>query len=502
MYEPPSEPPAGAALTGDIADSPVPIAVLLAGPDRQNRLTVAFRLILTIPQAVVLCFISLAAGVVAFVGWFGALFMGRLPGFAADFLSGTLRWQTRYNAYLYLLTGQYPPFSLDDDPAYPARVATEPGKLNRLAVLFRLVLVLPAALLQAVVVYGMSTIGAFVTWLIVLIRGTMPKQLHQAITAVVRYMARVSGYYWMLTAEYPWGLFGDPAEHAEFAAPGGPAVEGFPPVPPVPPDQGYGGGPPPGESAVPAAPEPGPAYGWVPPSGAAYETALPPVPAGTAAPPAAGAPGERGWRLVLSAGAKRLVWLFIALGVASVAAVAVVVGVAASSSVNAAVALSDVQTAHETLVRSAESIAATAAPCQHKADPLPCVAVADRHTARAFGAFGQSVRDTAMPSSATAAANQVVSDSAHVQRIFKKLDTLASNIQRIFKQLGTANSVYEYRTVVQALGLEQALRQFDQDYNTLSNALIASSRPRTATARSQGACPAAQPLSISGITLS
>jgi hypothetical protein len=461
----PPEPPAGAVLTEEVADGPAPILVRLAGPDRQNRLTVAFRAFMAIPQAFVLYFILLAAGVVAFIGWFGALFMGRLPRFAADFLFGTLRWQTRYYAYIYLLTGQYPPFSLDDNVSYPVRVAAKPGTLNRLAVLFRLVLVIPAALLQALVVYGMSTIVLLVTWLIVLIRGTMPQSLHQAIAAVVRYQTRVSGYYWMLTAEYPWGLLGDRAEPAEpalsgepgeLAAPGGPA-EGTPPAPPIPP--------------MPPVP---PDQGWVPPSGAAYETVPPPVPAGTAAPPAAGAPGERGWHLVLSAGAKRLVWLFIALGVASVAAVAVIVGVAASSTVNAAVALSDVQTAHETLVRSAESIATTAAPCQHMADPLPCVRGADRNTARAFGAFGQSVRDTAMPSSATAAANQVVSDSAHIQRIFKQLDTAASAIQRIFKQLGTAASVYQYQLAVQISSLEQALRQFDQDHNALSTALIAS----------------------------
>ncbi len=62
-----------------------------------------------------------AAFVVTVIGWFGALFTGRLPVFAADFLTGYLRWLARVYAYLYLLTDVYPPFALDDAD-YPVRL--------------------------------------------------------------------------------------------------------------------------------------------------------------------------------------------------------------------------------------------------------------------------------------------------------------------------------------------------------------------------------------------
>ena len=79
--------------------------------------------------------------VVAFLGWWGALFMGRLPAFAVAYLSGLARWNARYYGYLYLLTDDYPPFSFDDDPAYPVVIAIPPpGRLNRFAVFFRLIL--------------------------------------------------------------------------------------------------------------------------------------------------------------------------------------------------------------------------------------------------------------------------------------------------------------------------------------------------------------------------
>ena len=61
----------------------------------------------------------------------------------------------------------------------------------------------------------------FVTWLIVLIAGRMPRSLHEALAATVRYHIRVTGYFLMLTARYPGGLFGDPATSAFVAAPAG-----------------------------------------------------------------------------------------------------------------------------------------------------------------------------------------------------------------------------------------------------------------------------------------
>ena len=116
-----------------------------------------------------------AAGFVLFVGWWGALFTGRLPQFAVTYMSGLLRWATRVNAYYYLLTDVYPPFTFDDDPSYPVRVAIpEPQRLNRLAVFFRYILVLPAALVAGIAVWGASTLMAFIAWLITLVAGQLP----------------------------------------------------------------------------------------------------------------------------------------------------------------------------------------------------------------------------------------------------------------------------------------------------------------------------------------
>jgi Domain of unknown function (DUF4389) len=59
-----------------------PVLVAFAGPAPQSRLTVLVRLILAIPQFVVVWLLGIAAMVVVLIGWFGALFTGRLPVFA------------------------------------------------------------------------------------------------------------------------------------------------------------------------------------------------------------------------------------------------------------------------------------------------------------------------------------------------------------------------------------------------------------------------------------
>lgn len=78
----------------------------------RNRLTVAFRLILVIPQFIVLAFLGLAAYVALLIAVFAVLFTGRWPEGLRDFVVGVLRWATRVNAYHLLLVDEYPPFSL------------------------------------------------------------------------------------------------------------------------------------------------------------------------------------------------------------------------------------------------------------------------------------------------------------------------------------------------------------------------------------------------------
>jgi Domain of unknown function (DUF4389) len=79
----------------------------------RNRVTVFFRYFLLIPQVIVLLFVGLAAGVAIVIAWFAVIITGKWPDGLRNFMVGYLRWTTRVNGYAFLLTDDYPPFSLD-----------------------------------------------------------------------------------------------------------------------------------------------------------------------------------------------------------------------------------------------------------------------------------------------------------------------------------------------------------------------------------------------------
>lgn len=80
--------------------------------DGRNRLTIFFRYFMIIPQAIVLFFVSIAWYFVMLIGFFAVLILGRWPVGLRDFAVGYQRWNLRVNAYVMLLTDDYPPFSL------------------------------------------------------------------------------------------------------------------------------------------------------------------------------------------------------------------------------------------------------------------------------------------------------------------------------------------------------------------------------------------------------
>ncbi len=79
----------------------------------RSRLTIFFRLLLAIPQYIVLMLLTIALEVVAIIGWFAVIILGRWPGGMGKFVANVLRWNARVAAYIYLLTDEYPPFSFE-----------------------------------------------------------------------------------------------------------------------------------------------------------------------------------------------------------------------------------------------------------------------------------------------------------------------------------------------------------------------------------------------------
>lgn len=77
----------------------------------RNRLTIFFRLLMVIPQLIVLAFVAIGLYFVLIIGWFAVIILGRWPEGMGRFVVGVMRWNARLLGYCYLLTDEYPPFS-------------------------------------------------------------------------------------------------------------------------------------------------------------------------------------------------------------------------------------------------------------------------------------------------------------------------------------------------------------------------------------------------------
>jgi len=97
-------------VAGYVDPGDYPAVLYSARPALRRRITVAFRIVLVIPQFVVLYFVNLAAFAVLIIGWFAVLFAGRWPLGLQSFVTGWMRWTFRVNGYSSLIVDEYPPF--------------------------------------------------------------------------------------------------------------------------------------------------------------------------------------------------------------------------------------------------------------------------------------------------------------------------------------------------------------------------------------------------------
>jgi hypothetical protein len=95
-------------------DAPYPTTIGVAEPSKpRDSVTVAFRLVLIIPHAIVLMFLLLGWCVTTIIAWFAILFTGSYPVGLLPFGLGVMRWTLRVEAYLLLLVDEYPPFAIE-----------------------------------------------------------------------------------------------------------------------------------------------------------------------------------------------------------------------------------------------------------------------------------------------------------------------------------------------------------------------------------------------------
>ncbi len=198
-----------AASPGEPFLSPysVQLDIGFGAPRRQDRVTVAFRALLVLPHVLLLFVLSLVAIPLVAVGWFAALGLGHLPRWIATYVMSVIAYAVRVHAYGYMLAGEFPSFSLSH-AEYPITVNIGASRLSSAKLVFRLVLAIPAFIVNFIVANGLFALSPII-WSVTLILGRTPQTFFSATAATIRYQARYYAYLGLVTDEYPHRLFGD-----------------------------------------------------------------------------------------------------------------------------------------------------------------------------------------------------------------------------------------------------------------------------------------------------
>jgi hypothetical protein len=212
--------------------------------EKRSRLSTFFRYFLAIPHFIVLAVWGFVAYFAVIIAWFAILFTGRYPAGLYAFVYGFARYASTVSAYYYLVTDPYPPFG-SDVSGYPAQLKLSPEPLpeyDRLKTLFRIILVIP----PAIIAYAMGIvagIGSLLAWFYIVVTGKQNKGLQDFILLGLSYQVRVMPYYALLTETWP--SFTNPEGGALPTSSSGPGLPGAPvtsPAPPAAPEAPRGGG--------------------------------------------------------------------------------------------------------------------------------------------------------------------------------------------------------------------------------------------------------------------
>jgi hypothetical protein len=190
------------ARPAEPSEKPLAVRMRLDEDLRRSRLTVFFRLLLAFPHFVWLLLWAVAAFLAAVANWFAALAIGRAPRPLHRFLSAFVRYQAHVVAFVSLAANPFPGFT--GAPGYALDVEVEPAaSQRRLVTLFRLILVIPAALMTGPLSLALE-VAAIFGWFASLALGRMPPGLRNLAAYVIHYQAQYNAYLFVLTERYPY----------------------------------------------------------------------------------------------------------------------------------------------------------------------------------------------------------------------------------------------------------------------------------------------------------
>jgi len=158
----------------------------------------------------------------AFLGWFAALALGRMPNGLRDLAGYGIGYTAQTYAYVLLLTDRYPNADPEESgpqwslPYHAIRVEVDDDrKRSRLTVLFRFLLALPHFVWLTLWSFA-AFVAAFLNWIFALVLGRSATPLHRFLAAYVRYSAHVTAFVTLVANRFP-GFTGEPGYAVDIA---------------------------------------------------------------------------------------------------------------------------------------------------------------------------------------------------------------------------------------------------------------------------------------------
>lgn len=169
---------------------------------RRSRVTVFFRLLLAIPHLIWILLWTIAAFFAAILNWFVTLFTGTPAASFHRFLSRYVRYGLHVASFVYLAANPFPGFT-GEEGTYPLDlVLPERRPQNRWKTGFRLILAIPAAIVNGAL-GSCLFVAAVLTWFYALVRGSAPWGLRNLSAYALRYSAQIDAYFLLITDVYP-----------------------------------------------------------------------------------------------------------------------------------------------------------------------------------------------------------------------------------------------------------------------------------------------------------
>ena len=180
----------------------------------RNRVSALFRIILVIPMAIFLASFSpsdysstnnadfLAVGFLAIPVALAIVFRQIYPSYLLAFNEALLSLQTRVDAYVLLLTDEYPSIEQNDivSVVFPP---VDAKLLNRWLPLVKWFLAIPLYVVGVFYIIYALLLTIF-AWLSVIFTGNYPEKCAEGVVGTIAYWNRVAGYAFLLvTDEYP-----------------------------------------------------------------------------------------------------------------------------------------------------------------------------------------------------------------------------------------------------------------------------------------------------------